>query len=52
MFPKLDPKLVSSAYYIGDNLGLHKLNRTFFGTIIFKQTHFLWVEIGTCSPQQ
>ena len=33
MFPKLDPKLASSAYYIGDNLGLHKLNCTFFGTI-------------------
>ena len=33
MFPKVDPKSGSSAYYIGDNLGLYKFIHTFFGTI-------------------
>ena len=50
MFPKLDPKLASSAYYIGDNLGLHKLIHTFFGIISNKHI-FYGVKIWTCSPQ-
>ena len=43
MFPKLDPKLASSAYYIGDNLGLHKLIRTFFGTISSKHINYFFM---------
>ena len=40
MFPKLDPKLASSAYYIGENLGVNK----FFSYLLwdyFKQTLFM-----------
>ena len=49
MFPKLDPKLASSAYYIGDNLGLHKLIHTFFGTISSKRI-FYGSKLGHAHP--
>ena len=40
MFPKLDPRLAVSAYYTGDNLGLHKIIHTFFGTISNKHIFY------------
>ena len=49
MFPKLDPKLASSAYYIGDNLGLHKLICTFFGAISSKHI-FYGSKLGHAHP--
>ena len=49
MIPKLDPKLASSANYIGDNLGLHKLICTFFGTISGKHIFYM-SKLGHAHP--
>ena len=49
IIPKLDPKLASSAYYIGDNLVLHKVICTLFGTISSKHI-FYGSKLGHAHP--